>query len=212
MRIQIRGNCQCCGRQQAIVRGDMAQHGYTVERGYFEGVCYGYQFSPLQVSRAKADEIIAECRADAVELLALVAAYQSGAKVPGKVKNPSYKMAELEANPMVPYASLNSWQQADALKMAIWNASQRAKLATDFADQLQGLADRLHGTALIEVDVEAKKLARIEGGDQKKLPGGTLVTARYAERGRVVYVYIGSDGKARQGWIGTQSWRKLADA
>ena len=36
--IQIRGNCQCCGKEQAVVGGLMSKHGYTVENGWFSGV------------------------------------------------------------------------------------------------------------------------------------------------------------------------------
>ncbi len=200
-KVQIRGNCQCCGRQQAVVRGDIAQHGYTVDNGYFNGVCAGHRYSPLQLKRDKADLVVAECRKDAVDALAHAEELQLGQRVPTLVRNPSCMP---NAPKMVQYADLNQWQQADALKSLVWGLRNRAKMASEFADQLEGLANRLHGTALLEVAPPAKPTP-INSGDQKLGGQGTVLTVVGLERGRVIFRT--PDG--RKGWMGSQGWRRL---
>ena len=66
---QTRGHCQCCGREQAVVRcGYMAHHGYEVKDGWFQGKCGGHNFPPLEVARDVADSTIASVRRDAAAL------------------------------------------------------------------------------------------------------------------------------------------------
>jgi len=54
------GTCQCCGRNQAVKKGVLAKHGYTVENGYFEGTCVGTSNKPLQNCRELLDNNVAE--------------------------------------------------------------------------------------------------------------------------------------------------------
>ena len=56
---QIRGHCQCCGNQQAVVSGHMSKHGYTVEHGWFQGVCTGESYKPIELERTVTNKIMA---------------------------------------------------------------------------------------------------------------------------------------------------------
>jgi hypothetical protein len=47
-----RGRCQVCNRIQKLPNGLLAQHGYAVLDGYFEGVCYGSKHLPLEQDKA----------------------------------------------------------------------------------------------------------------------------------------------------------------
>lgn len=55
--IQIRGNCQICGRDHAFIGAKMAQHGYTVEYGFFNGVCDGHKYLPVQKDITKLRQV-----------------------------------------------------------------------------------------------------------------------------------------------------------
>jgi hypothetical protein len=44
------GTCQICERRQKLPSGFMAKHGYTVEHGYFDGVCPGAGQLPYEQS------------------------------------------------------------------------------------------------------------------------------------------------------------------
>tara|TARA_R110002072_G_scaffold218270_1_gene375990 strand:- start:81 stop:935 length:855 start_codon:yes stop_codon:yes gene_type:complete len=55
-----RGHCQACGRTQAVdVNHNLiAKHGYTVDFGFFNGVCNGSDNAPLQVEKTLTEETI----------------------------------------------------------------------------------------------------------------------------------------------------------
>ncbi len=55
-----KGHCQCCGRVQAVRNnnGLMSKHGYTVDYGFFEGVCQGSDNLPLEVEKDLAEDTI----------------------------------------------------------------------------------------------------------------------------------------------------------
>jgi hypothetical protein len=44
------GSCQCCGAQQKLPGDILSKHGYTVEYGWFSGVCKGSGHKPFEVS------------------------------------------------------------------------------------------------------------------------------------------------------------------
>lgn len=56
-----KGTCQVCGSLQAVNEktGMIAQHGYTVEHGWFEGRCFGSLELPLNVSKNLIDAALA---------------------------------------------------------------------------------------------------------------------------------------------------------
>lgn len=55
-----RGHCQACGRVQAVDTANnlLAKHGYTVDFGYFDGVCTGSDRQPLEVDKSFAEATI----------------------------------------------------------------------------------------------------------------------------------------------------------
>ncbi len=200
---QTRGNCQLCGRQQAV-RGSIAQHGYTVEHGYFNGVCAGHRYRPLQVERIQADRVIAECRADAVKLEARAVALRAREADPTMVAKPDEWVRRGQEPTMVVFAELPAYAQARVIESFAMHAEQRAQMALGFAADLEKLADALHGTALVVVQVAAAP-ARIQEGD-RRLAGSGVLVARYQDGGRVYWQR--ADGKGK-GWTGTAAWRAM---
>ena len=57
-----RGHCQACGRVQAVDTANnlLAKHGYTVDFGYFDGVCTGSDRKPLEVDKSFSEATIVE--------------------------------------------------------------------------------------------------------------------------------------------------------
>ena len=62
------GTCQVCGRTHAHRPNGLAQHGYTVDYGYFQGVCHGSQNAPIETSTEILDATVARLRRDAARL------------------------------------------------------------------------------------------------------------------------------------------------
>tara|TARA_R110002072_G_C7796032_1_gene521283 strand:+ start:33 stop:875 length:843 start_codon:yes stop_codon:yes gene_type:complete len=55
-----KGHCQACGRLHAVDNetNKLAQHGYTVDWGFFNGVCNGADHLPIQIDKSLAEKTI----------------------------------------------------------------------------------------------------------------------------------------------------------
>jgi len=140
---QIRGNCQCCGRQQAVIGGLMSKHGYTVEQGWFNGVCSGRNHAPIQVSRVVTDQIIASINAEIPELIAKAEKVLAGEITPKTVK--VFRKQE------IPFEQGDRRQQSEARTALEWAYRNRARAGKNFADEMAKIADKYHGQPLVEV-------------------------------------------------------------
>lgn len=148
-KIQTRGNCPCCGREQAVLSsGLMSKHGYTVEDGWFNGVCHGDRHAPMQVQREVTDAIVAQVREEAAALEARADALKAGTETLGKVRHPGRYFAPGEKVELVEFSSLNAYQQRDVLDSTVWAIRNRAKVGRDFADFMAKLVNAVHGQAL----------------------------------------------------------------
>lgn len=143
---QIRGNCQCCGRQQAVKNGRMAKHGYTVERGWFAGVCSGERYAPMQVSREQTDKVIADITAEIPELIAKAELIKSGNLTPKTIVVGRYDNKQ-----EIPFADASPLQKSKALTSLEWSFRNRAHAGEYFIKTLAEIADQKHNTALVEI-------------------------------------------------------------
>ena len=53
-----KGTCQCCGSVQKLPNGVLSKHGYTVDWGFFNGVCQGAGHKPFEESIDLIDSLI----------------------------------------------------------------------------------------------------------------------------------------------------------
>ncbi len=209
VQIQTRGNCQCCGRLQAQVRGDIAKHGYTVEDGWFQGVCQGHRYPSMQVERTVTDGIVASVRADVAALEIQLGLVKEGKLFPATVTNGRKFEGNKMVDVIVPYKEAEVWNQVAGVKAMIWKLESRIRSGTQFADGLEGVANRVHGTPLVQV-AKPEPAARIQAGEQRLNERGLVLTALYQDAARVYYSYINSAGKLYKGaWIGSRAWRAL---
>ena len=207
---QLRGNCQCCGRHQAVPNGRMSKHGYEVKDrgnyGYFKGVCSGDNYEPLQVKRDIADGIVATCRADAVRLDQRAADLKSGKVKPEHVQG-HYLPAKREYE-RLPFDSAAPYQQKEAIESAVWQATQRAGAARSFADQLEAMANEKHGKPLDEVRVDAGP-APILIGEKRKDAAGRVYTVTRVNGARIYWNRTKTTGEGTfSGWTGSQAFRR----
>jgi hypothetical protein len=142
---QIRGNCQCCGRQQAVVNGRMSKHGYTVKEGWFSGICSGRNYAPIQVSRTTTDKIIADISAEIPELIAKAEKVKSGELTPKTLK------VRMMSKEEIPFEQGDLRQQSAARTSLEWAYRNRARAGQDFIKAMTEVADKYHGQPLIEV-------------------------------------------------------------
>lgn len=164
---QDRGHCQCCGRLQAVRSrgandGLMSQHGYTVEVGWFNGVCSGHLFAPMERDRRQTNKIVGEVRADVARLEVRAADLAAGRVFP-ELANDGYclvpwtpRTPESGKPVRVPFAKAPAWCQTAAVDAAIAGANSRARQGAAFATQLERLAAEVHGQPLTQVEREDK--------------------------------------------------------
>lgn len=144
---QQRGHCQCCAREHAV-NHYVAQHGYTVEHGFFNGVCPGYQFQPMEKDRRVTDSTANAMRTKAGELEADALRVKAGELKPLKAPTGPWHGAE-----MVPFAEAKPHWQEHAVKTLQHNLEQQARAHRSTADTLQAMADKYHGQPLRIVKV-----------------------------------------------------------
>lgn len=207
--IQIRGNCQCCGKVQAVVGGLMSKHGYTVENGWFSGVCSGRNFQPMQFSRAETDSIVLSIRQEIPKLLAQAEQVEAGLLLPKTVTRRTYNaVARQRVTVEVPYSEATPSEQSDERNRLAWSLKHRASSGKSFADQLEAIADKVHGTALIEV--AKKEVEQIRIGDKKTSKETNLIYTCFKVEGvRVWWTATKQSGQQIKSWMGSQAWRKL---
>lgn len=171
-KIQLRGNCPCCGRQQAVVGTRMSKHGYTVDHGWFNGVCPGHHYAPMQIDRTVADEVIADTYTEVAQLLRDAAALKAGKAHPKQVaKYPHTTIKGVRQ--MVDWADASEYERSEGVRNAIYRAEARARQGEAFASQHDALLNQVHGTPLIEVAVETPRV--IEAGSRVKIQGKEVV-------------------------------------
>jgi hypothetical protein len=200
-RKQFRGNCQACGRLHAVLHsGHVAKHGYTVENHWFNGVCSGWHYPPMQDDRVATDSIVATVRKECDELEQFANAYKVGIAHPPRIDKRHYKLTE---DRTMAWEDATEWEQQDGLKTAIYRLESRVRAGRDFADMLEKLVNERHGTPLVEINVEAAK-APIKIGEKRRAVAGSILQVVRVEGQRVYW----KNERGYGSWTGLRAWRK----
>jgi len=169
-RIQIRGNCQCCGNDQAVVNGYASKHGYTVNNGWFNGVCSGQNYEPMQISRVQADRIVESVRLSVAQLERDLAAVEAGTVTPKTIVL-AYTRTE------IPFAQGTLTQKEEAVFSLTRSLTYRIRTGVDFANHLEQVANKYYGKSLNEVKIDEVGIA--VGSNVKVI--GSVVTVTKIE-------------------------------
>lgn len=209
-KIQLRGHCQCCGNQQAIKNGTMSHHGYTVRDGWFQGVCRGQRYLPVEQDRTQLDGIVESIRATCANLLAEAASIEAGQLPEKLLYRPNGFRSEAV---LTPIGDIPAFDRDALVRSEIFRLRRRAEVGEQTASYLAAIADTFHGKALIEVDRDAGP-ERIIPGDRRVNSVGTPIECRRVEGAKVYYVdaTLPADGKRRLFKTSTRSWRAMAKA
>lgn len=189
-RDQNRGHCQGCGRLQAA-NPSMAKHGYTVEHGYFEGVCFGAHHAPLEHKRDLLDRVIPDVMAkvekDEDRALRLE---QREEDPPGKEVREYKGGGRGGTLRFVPYEELSQYDRDWCRKVMVMNLRQNAKAGRDWIEMMQKLADKVHGQPLVVAKVRVGPVLHAAGGHY----GVQCAASRYG---------------AQRIWNTTKDWDKV---
>lgn len=178
-RIQKRGHCQMCGRLHAA-NPLMAKHGYNVEHGWFQGVCPGAGYMPLEEGREQLDRLVADLRhwADRAEDEALQLEQR---EVDPEGNWESYRELGQRKRRLIPYADMHPLDQKRCRENAVHALQQKAKHMRQAGEDMLKLATQVHGQPLTEVTVgDQSKVIKV--GDTVKVAGHVVqvVEIKYA--------------------------------
>ena len=171
-----RGTCQACGRLQAHqnTNGLVAKHGYTVDWGFFNGVCMGADAQPLELDRSMTDQIIKTLRTvEAPKHDKHAAALQAGTVEPQWKREViachyprrdgrntfNFNRIDIECT----RAELSDYDAGQQLAHAIYVAKGKAEQARSHADMLVKMIATRHGQPLVAVNRDARKNALAVG-------------------------------------------------
>ncbi len=198
---QLRGNCQCCGREQAVLAssGTMAKHGYTVKCGWFLGVCSGHNYRPMQEDISVTRDIVATVRADVAKLMGYAADLKAG-----KAHPPTCKTSHAPGAQPVAFTDAAPWQQRDAITAAIYETESRARAGEHFANDLEALASAMHGQPLREEKVSAGPVPILAGERRISTKRGVLTATS------VVGAWVSwRDERGLKSRMSSRAWRAL---
>lgn len=207
---QQRGHCQCCGRQQAVLKsGYMSNHGYKVEWQQFIGTCPGNRFKPLEQDRSQLDKVCADIDSQCEELAEFATALTLGAYTPDDVRTRYLGKGVYETTP---WADATEYQREAEIKRLHRDADHKMRQGAQIAIELRQLADRVHGTALITVKKQPP--ARIQLGERRIVTtarGDFTVEVTDVQGQRVFLRYL-DHPNMKTTWIGNTAFRKLERA
>jgi len=205
---QTRGHCQMCGRQQAV-RGGISAHGYTVANGWFQGVCQGHNYLPIEKSRKDTDAMVAQVLADAKALRIKADETLLGMHDPVEYKTGRMTFVDgKRVSVTAPFADAGEYKQQEIRKQLAWSMTNHAKAGEDFAEFMTALADEVHGTELLVV-AKPQPAERIQAGEKRVNGKGTVLTAKHQDGQRLYYTFTRESGAVLTGWMSPRSWRTM---
>lgn len=174
------GTCQACGRAQAYqVNGKVAKHGYTVDWGFFNGVCRGADAKPLEQEKTLTEAIIKLLREQALRHEERAADLRCGIVEPKFTKqiaachfprrhedtmnSRNFHRIDVECS----RAELSDYDATQQISAAAYRAESTARHERSHADMLVKLIDARHGQEL--------QLDPRTSSDRKELKAGARV-------------------------------------
>ena len=164
------GTCQICGSLQALPGGVLSKHGYTVEHGWFEGVCPGAKHAPLELDRAFADEVASSLLRQAKNEDADAKLVLSGGLLPTRAWNGEHKAVydprqrrDTVVKVTVPYAEAPEVYQREAVESLYNSHVDTARRARATSKGISENADRVHGKRELQPRTEEAKTPIVAG-------------------------------------------------
>jgi phage tail protein X len=141
---------------------------------------------------------------DVARLAEHLVGLRAGTKYPKQVSKYATRNKE-----MVDWAVATEYERENGLTQAIRDSERRIAAGKQMSAYLLDMADRIHGTALIEVDLDATKPAPISWDEKRKFESGLVASITRIDGARVYWKGTRANGTPAQGWVGTSAWRRM---
>ena len=206
------GNCQHCGRQHAVQKGRVAQHGYTVDDGVFTGVCSGNLYAPMQAEITETNKRVDFMLALAATKRAEAKAYETGEikieTITRRVLNrETYRMEDVTTT-VDENTPARLVETATATR--VFNLNQMARTIEAQAEALQKLANKVHGQPLKE-EAKAAPVAAITVGEQRFFDSTRIATVLNVS-GSEVRINVPSSTGDKTFIVSTRKFRAMKPA
>ncbi len=198
---KLLGNCQVCGRLQAV-NGGMSKHGYTVNNGWFNGVCSGESELPMQQDDSVTKQVCKTIYAQIAEYEETILNLQNGTITPLTAPVAVWHKAEVVA-----FADAPKSMQEKEVASAIRNLEYRITAGKDHTNYITELAKKVAGQELTK-EIKAEKAPMIQHGESRLATNGGVYVCDYVYGARVYWKKTVGE-KTYKSWTGTQAWRKL---
>ncbi len=175
-----RGTCQACGAVQAVDNSTrlMAKHGYTVDWGFFSGVCSGAGEQPMEESTVFADATIKRLMESHIPSIQK----SIDQLIAGEIEPPEwYKYVNFRSMP-ARRDELTDGQRAKQVGEAIVKARRALNGTIDHIARLRSLKESRFGQDLYAVKREERKV--LAAGSKVRIGGksgwvGTVREVKY---------------------------------
>jgi len=170
------GTCQVCGSSQMLPAGVLSKHGYTVDGGFFNGVCPGAGHAPLEQERALADEVAADLLRQSAELAAKRDDVYAGKRFPRFARNGlscldrKNRWTEIE----VPYADAPARYQADAVRILAANLDNGSRQAASISAAITKRAEQTTGIKPLTPRADEAARKQVAVGSRVKIYGKSV--------------------------------------
>ena len=179
-RIQARGHCQVCGREQAVRNGKVAKHGYTIADrglgGWFHGTCPGADYPTLEVNRDTADLMIRNISRDVQETKEYLSKVESGSFLFPREVNLGTKIRPK----MVKWSDLTDLEKRRALAGLKYQLEGKIKSGIWTIDAITKNIAEFHGKEHREVKIakgpDPSKVISV--GEKVKVAGREVVVTK----------------------------------
>lgn len=145
------GTCQRCGAQQAIKKGVLVNHGYSVLEGWFQGICSGTGHPPLEQDTGYAEETVRFCREKATELATFTADDVKTLAVRIRRGNSQYDTVQMTTEEYGTYArgNLSVSKLATMIENRVRQVHRQGRTLVAHADTIADLITEVFGQPLI---------------------------------------------------------------
>jgi hypothetical protein len=158
------GTCQRCGAQQAIKKGVLVNHGYSVLDGWFEGICSGTGHPPLEQDTGYAEETVRFCREKAADLATFTADEVKTLAVRVRVGNFKYDTVQMTTEEYATYArgNLSALKLGIMIEHRVWQVHHQSRTLVEHAEMLAERIKTVFGQPLISRESLLPERVRFE--------------------------------------------------
>lgn len=197
--VQLRGHCAHCGNQQAVTKGVIAKHGYTVDFGYFHGTCQGSRLEPMETNHKNTPAMVQA-------IMTHIGGLQRKVRnIDSFIANDILEYYKDGQKVSDVYGDSPDYAKSSHRKRVMFKLTAEAEGLTGFVGSIMSVFQSVHGEPLIEVQRKAPPKPVFPGETRVHPVAGAICCDSVGGQ----RVYYSAKGSGRVRWMGIRAWREL---